>query len=162
MEYKKGELKNNVKMVQQTKAPMSLGKFQKRWNENKCKTDTSGSEIRCQSWSRLFKNVLRSNRKHFIPINLGNLRISFQNSIQVRVINWKKLSDVIFSSNIPKKNFNAKFYFSFEKIKWAVMCQDKPQILNSTNCEIQARIISGNRCYYSCGALMESRALNRS
>jgi len=33
---------------------------------------------------------------------------------------------------------------------------------NSTNCEIQARIISGNRCYYSCGALMKSRALNRS
>ena len=28
--------------------------------------------------------------------------------------------------------------------------------------EIQARIISGNRCYYSCGALMKSRALNRS
>ena len=30
---------------------------------------------------------------------------------------------------------------------------------NSTNCEIQARIISGNRCYCSCGALMESGAL---
>ena len=27
---------------------------------------------------------------------------------------------------------------------------------------IQARIISGNRCYYSCGALKKSRALNRS
>ena len=33
---------------------------------------------------------------------------------------------------------------------------------NSTNCEIQARNISGNRCYCSCGALMKSRALNRS
>ena len=32
---------------------------------------------------------------------------------------------------------------------------------NSANCEIQARIISGNRSYYSCGALMKSRALNR-
>ena len=34
--------------------------------------------------------------------------------------------------------------------------------INSTNCEIQARIISGNRCYYSRAALMKSRALNRS
>jgi hypothetical protein len=30
---------------------------------------------------------------------------------------------------------------------------------NSTNCEIQARIISGNRCYYSCGALKRSSKL---
>ena len=33
---------------------------------------------------------------------------------------------------------------------------------NSANCEIQAKIISGNRCCYSCGTLMKSRALNRS
>jgi hypothetical protein len=33
---------------------------------------------------------------------------------------------------------------------------------NSANCEIKARVISGNRCYCSCGALMKSRTLNRS
>jgi hypothetical protein len=33
---------------------------------------------------------------------------------------------------------------------------------NSTNSEIQARIVSGNRCYYACGKLLKSRALNRS
>jgi hypothetical protein len=33
---------------------------------------------------------------------------------------------------------------------------------NSTSSEIQANIISGNRCYYSYGAVMKSRALNRS
>ena len=33
---------------------------------------------------------------------------------------------------------------------------------NSTSSEIQARILSRNRCYYACGKLMKSRALNRS
>jgi hypothetical protein len=32
----------------------------------------------------------------------------------------------------------------------------------STNSEIQARILSGNRCYNACGKLIKSRALNRS
>jgi hypothetical protein len=32
----------------------------------------------------------------------------------------------------------------------------------TTSSEIQARIFSGNRCYYACGELMKSRALNRS
>jgi hypothetical protein len=32
---------------------------------------------------------------------------------------------------------------------------------NSTNSEIHARIISGNKCYYSYGKLMKSRVLNR-
>ena len=32
---------------------------------------------------------------------------------------------------------------------------------NSTNSETHARILSGNRCYYSCGKLMKSRALSR-
>jgi hypothetical protein len=34
--------------------------------------------------------------------------------------------------------------------------------INASNCEIQARIISGNRCYYSSRALMRSTALNSS
>jgi hypothetical protein len=33
---------------------------------------------------------------------------------------------------------------------------------NSTNSEIQARTLSGNRCYYAYGKLLKSRALNRS
>jgi hypothetical protein len=33
---------------------------------------------------------------------------------------------------------------------------------NSTNTEIQARILSGSRCYYAYGKLLKSRALNRS
>jgi hypothetical protein len=33
---------------------------------------------------------------------------------------------------------------------------------NSISSEIQARILSGNRCYYAYGKLMKSRALNRS
>ena len=32
---------------------------------------------------------------------------------------------------------------------------------NPINCEIQARTVSANRCYCSCGALIKSRALNR-
>jgi len=32
---------------------------------------------------------------------------------------------------------------------------------NSTNSEIHARILNGNRCYYSYGKLMKSRAVNR-
>jgi len=33
---------------------------------------------------------------------------------------------------------------------------------NSTNSEIQTRILSGNRCYYAYGKLMKARALNSS
>jgi len=33
---------------------------------------------------------------------------------------------------------------------------------NSISREIQARILSGNRCYYAYGKIMKSRALNRS
>jgi len=34
--------------------------------------------------------------------------------------------------------------------------------INSISSEIQARILSGSRCYYAYGKLMESGALNRS
>ena len=33
---------------------------------------------------------------------------------------------------------------------------------NSISSEIQARILSGNRCYYAHGKLMKSKAFNRS
>jgi len=33
--------------------------------------------------------------------------------------------------------------------------------INSISSEIQARILSGNRCYYAYGKLMKSRALSR-
>jgi hypothetical protein len=52
--------------------------------------------------------------------------------------------------------------YKFEHVKELSYLGSQLNQTNSTNCEIQARIISGNRCYYSCGALMQSRALNRS
>jgi hypothetical protein len=52
--------------------------------------------------------------------------------------------------------------YEFEHVKELSYLGSQLNQINSTNCEIQARIISGNRCYYSCGALMKSRALNRS
>jgi hypothetical protein len=52
--------------------------------------------------------------------------------------------------------------YEFEPVKELSYLGSQLNQTNSTNCEILARIISGNRCHYSCGALMESRALNRS
>jgi hypothetical protein len=52
--------------------------------------------------------------------------------------------------------------YEFKHVKELSYLGSQLNQTNSTNCEIQARIISGNRCYYSCGALMKSRALNRS
>jgi len=52
--------------------------------------------------------------------------------------------------------------YEFEHVKELSYLGSQLNQINSTNCEIQARIISGNRCYYSCGALMKSRALKRS
>src|SRR5215469_11483689 len=52
--------------------------------------------------------------------------------------------------------------YKFEHVKEVSYLDSQLNQTNSTNCEIQARIISGNRCYYSCGAQMKSRALNRS
>ena len=51
---------------------------------------------------------------------------------------------------------------SFEHVKEFFHLGSQLNQTNSINCEIRARIISANRCYYSCGALMKSRALNRS
>jgi sorting nexin-29 len=52
--------------------------------------------------------------------------------------------------------------YEFKHVKELSYLGSQLNQTNSTNCEIQARIISGNQCYYSCGALMKSRALNRS
>jgi len=52
--------------------------------------------------------------------------------------------------------------YEFETVKKLSYLGSQLNQTNSANCELQARIISGNRCYCSCGALMESRALNRS
>lgn len=38
-------MKKYVKIAQQIKVPMSWGKLQKHWKENKCKTDKSGYEM---------------------------------------------------------------------------------------------------------------------
>jgi hypothetical protein len=45
MDYKKLKLKSSVQMVQQIKVPMSLGKLQKHWNENKCKSEKNWYEM---------------------------------------------------------------------------------------------------------------------
>ena len=47
----------------------------------------------------------------------------------------------------------------FEQVKQLSYLGTQINQLNSANCEIQARIISVNRCYYACRALMRSRAL---
>ena len=52
--------------------------------------------------------------------------------------------------------------YEFKHVKELSYLGSQLNQINSTNCEIRVRIISGNRCYYSCGVLMKSRALNRS
>jgi len=52
--------------------------------------------------------------------------------------------------------------YEFKHVKELPYLGSQLNQTNSTNCEIQARIISRNRCYYSRRALMKSRALNRS
>jgi len=51
--------------------------------------------------------------------------------------------------------------YDFEHVKELSYLGSQLNQTNSANCEIQARIISGNRYYFSYGALMNSRALNR-
>jgi len=50
----------------------------------------------------------------------------------------------------------------FEHIKEFSYLGSQMNQTNSISSEIQARILSGNRCYYEYGKLMKSRALNRS
>jgi len=45
--------------------------------------------------------------------------------------------------------------YKFEHVKELPYRGSQLNQTNSTNFEIQARIVSGNRCYYSCGALMK-------
>jgi hypothetical protein len=52
--------------------------------------------------------------------------------------------------------------YEFEHVKELSYLGLQLNQTNSTNSEIQARILSGNRCYYAYGKLLKSRALNRS
>jgi hypothetical protein len=52
--------------------------------------------------------------------------------------------------------------YEFEHMKEFTYLGSQLNHINSTSSEIQARILSGNRCYYASGKLMKSRALNRS
>jgi len=52
--------------------------------------------------------------------------------------------------------------YEFEHVKEFNYLGSQLNQANSTNSEIQARILSGNRYYYAYGKLMKSRALNRS
>ena len=49
----------------------------------------------------------------------------------------------------------------FEHVKELSKLGTQLNQTNSTNSEIHARILSENRCYYSCGKLVKSRALSR-
>jgi hypothetical protein len=52
--------------------------------------------------------------------------------------------------------------YEFQPVKELSHLGSQLNQTNLANCEMQARIVSGNRCYCSCGALMKSGALNRS
>jgi len=52
--------------------------------------------------------------------------------------------------------------YEFEHVKEFKYLGSQMNQTNSTSSEIEARILSGNRCYYAYGKLMKSRALNRS
>jgi lipopolysaccharide export LptBFGC system permease protein LptF len=52
--------------------------------------------------------------------------------------------------------------YKFEHVKEFTYLGSQLNRINSTSSEIQARILSGSRCYYAYGKLMKSRALNRS
>jgi len=52
--------------------------------------------------------------------------------------------------------------YEFEHMKEFTYLGSQLNQTNSNSSEIQARILSGNRCYYAYGKLMKSRSLNRS
>jgi len=52
--------------------------------------------------------------------------------------------------------------YEFEHVKVFSYLGSQLNQTSSTSSEIQARILSGNRCCYAYGKLMKSRALNRS
>jgi len=52
--------------------------------------------------------------------------------------------------------------YEFKHVKEFTYLGSQLNQTNSTSSEIQARVLSGNRCYYAYGKLMKSRALNRS
>ena len=49
--------------------------------------------------------------------------------------------------------------YEFENVKEFNYIGSQMNQTNSTSSEIQARILSGNRCYYAYGKLMKSKAL---
>jgi hypothetical protein len=68
--------------------------------------------------------MLGSNSKHFYPIKLGNLRISCQNPIQIRVIRWQNSVFFIVLSNVSTTNLHTTFYIvDLRSNKWNVVCQ---------------------------------------
>jgi hypothetical protein len=84
------------------------------------------------------------------------------NAINGSMVNENKTKYMEVTRTVENGNYLQCGKHKFKHVKELSYLGSQMNQLNSVNCEIQARIISGNQCYYSCGALMKSRALNRS
>jgi sorting nexin-29 len=104
--------------------------------------------------------AILSRNKNALKDALGNI----ESEVRERglLINQNKTKYMEVTRTVVNGNHVQCGKYEFEHVKeLSYLCSQLNQT-NSANCEILARIISGNRCYYSCGALMKSRGLNRS
>jgi len=104
--------------------------------------------------------AILSRNKNALKDALGNIESAARE--RGLIINENKTKYMEVTRTVVNGNHLQCREYEFEHVKELSYLGSQLNQTNSTNYEIQARIISRNRCYYSCGMLMKSRALNRS
>jgi len=104
--------------------------------------------------------AILSRNKNVLKDALGNIESAPRE--RGLIINENKTKYMEVTRTVVNGNHLQCGKYEIEHVKELSYLGSQLNQINSTNCEIQARIISGNRCYYSRGALMKSRALNTS
>jgi len=104
--------------------------------------------------------AILSRNKNALKDGLGNIESAARERDLIMNENKTKYMEV--TRTVVNGNHLQCRIYEFEHVKELFYLGSQLNQTNSANCEIQTRIISGNRCNYSCGTLMKSRALNRS
>jgi len=97
--------------------------------------------------------AILSRNKNALKDALGNTESAARE--RGLIINENKTKYMEATRTAVNGNHLQRREYEFERVKELSYLGSQLNQINSTNCEIKARIISGNRCYYSCGALMK-------
>ena len=99
--------------------------------------------------------AILSRNKNALKDTLGNIESEARGRGLLKNENKTKYMEV--TGTVVNGNHLQCGKYEFERAKEPSYLGSQLNQTNSANCEMQTRIISGNRYYYSCGVLMKSK-----